>query len=351
MLFTNEFYFQAKNSLADESFRTTIIVMIFIMVTLTYAVTPLTILYIYPIFVRLVTDIEDNPGKLQYYKLIRRIPVTFTSLAVCLSFLAIHLFSIRRFIQYGDDVLGSENYTNKMPIVHAILSLVMITIGVLLSVIILAIRITKSKGSTESKRNDNRQWTLMLPAVVMSINIIYIGCYFLPYMLLAFITNPFLTFFIYLMLVLFICCVYVICLGACYLYEFFKEKKYENLESDKNYENLKSGRVVIKFLYTLVYSCMAWAIAFSVITFLFIITFIITLGRLADFEELNNLAPSLVIAAVGYFLLKPPYKYLTKETEGENCKFNNENEQLREGDTEQNPITTEYSIPHENEIV
>ena len=267
-----------------------------------------------------------------------------------MSFLVIHLFSVRRFIQYRDEVLGSEKYTNKMPIIHAILSAGMITIGIILSVIILAIRITKSKGSTESNRNDDRKWTLMVPAVVISINIIYIGCYFLPYMLLAFITNPFLTFFIYLMLVLFFCCVYLICLGACYPYEFFKEKKYENLESDKKYENLKSGRVIIKFLYTLLYSCMAWAIAFSVITFLFIITFIITLGRLADFEELNNLTPSLVIAAIGYFLLKPPYKYLTKENEDENSKSNNTSEQQGEGTTEQNPMITENSTPNENQI-
>lgn len=325
--------------------------MMFIMVTLTYAVTPLTILYIYPIVVRLVTSIEDNPGKIHYYKLIRRIPVTFTSVGICMSFLAIHLFSVGRFIQYGDEVLGSQKYTNKMPIIHAILSAGMIAIGIILSVVILAIRITKSKGSTESQRNDDRQWTLMLPAVVISINIIYIGCYFLPYMLLAFITNPFLTFFIYLMLALFFCCIYLICLGACYLYEFFKEKKYENLESDKKYENLKSGRVIIKFLYTLLYSCMAWAIAFSVITFLFIITFIITLGRLADFEELNNLAPSLVIAAIGYFLLKPPYRYLTKENEDENSKSNNTSEQQGEGTTEQNLTTSENnSTPNENQI-
>ena len=71
--FANGFYFQAKGDLAGESFRTTIIniVMMLIMVTLTYAVTPLTILYIYPIVVRLVTSIEDNPGKIHYYKLIR----------------------------------------------------------------------------------------------------------------------------------------------------------------------------------------------------------------------------------------------------------------------------------------
>ena len=57
-----------------------------------------------------------------------------------------------------------------------------------------------------------------------------------------------------------------------------------------------------------------------------------------------------MIAAIGYFLLKPPYKYLTKENEDENSKSNNTSEQQGEGTTEQNPIITENSTPNENQI-
>ena len=58
---------------------------------------------------------------------------------------------------------------------------------------------------------------------------------------------------------------------------------------------------------------MEWATAFSFIILIFIITFIATLGRFEDFEELNSLAPSLLIAAFGLVLFKPAYNYVTNK--------------------------------------
>ena len=44
--------------------------------------------------------------------------------------------------------------------------------------------------------------------------------------------------------------------------------------------------------------------------FIFIITSIVTVGRFEDFEELNSLVPSVLIAVFGLVLLKPTYHYI-----------------------------------------
>ena len=128
-------------------------------------------------------------------------------------------------------------------------------------------------------------------------NFIYIGCYFMPYMLLAFIHDPLLTTFTYLTLVLFTVCIYLICLGVCNLYNYkFKHK------------TLYSNNRGAEFPDYLLYSCMVWAMAFSLSMFLFVVTLILTLGAFDDFQDLKYLIPSLPLAVISLFLIRPLYK-------------------------------------------
>ena len=90
---------------------------------------------------------------------------------------------------------------------------------------------------------------------------------------------------------------------------------------------------------------MGWATAFSFIILIFIITFIATLGRLGDFEELNSLVPTLLIAVLGLILLKPAYKYTMnkiKDTgkDGEPAA----QEETNNGDDEQNLLISNDQI-------
>ena len=229
-------------------------------------------------------------------KVMHRNPLIFASIGISIGFLIIHIFSIIDYTLYGKEVLSTESYHNKLPIMHGIFSLLAIAVGFILTQKIL------SDNSTVRKEYHEEQRQLRIPVAVITVNIIYIGCYFLPYMLLAFIHNPILTVFTYFMVVLFIFCVYIICLGVFNLHKFYKRKR-------GNYEDsIKCA----KFLTYLLYSCMAWAMATSIIIFLVVITYIIALGGFDDFEELKILVPSLLIGVIGLFLLRPALIFISK---------------------------------------
>ena len=194
-------------------------------------------------------------------------------------------------------MLSLKSYHNKLPIVHGVFSLLAIIIGFTLTQKFL------SDNSKVREKNYKDQKELRLPVAVISVNIIYIGCYFLPYMVLAFIHNPLLTAFTYFMVVLFIVCVYLVCLGIFNLHKFYKHKL-------GNYEGYVK---CAKFFDYVLYSCMTWAVTTSIIIFLVVITYIITLGGFDDFEELKSLVPSLLIGVIGFFLLKPAFKFISEK--------------------------------------
>ena len=285
----------------------------FLPLTLVFAVSPLTVLHIYPIALRLkkvntftvspedytdstVTAIEpkmDNYDK----RVIHRNPLIFASIGISIGFLIVHIFSIINSILYCNEVLSNESYHNKLPIVLAVLSLLAVAIGFILTQKIL------SDNSKVRRNHYEVQKELRLPIAVISVNIIYIGCYFLPYMLLAFMHDPLVTAFTYFMMALFIVCVYLICQGVFNLHKFYKHKC----------SNYKDHIKWAKFFNYLMYSFMTWAVATSIILLLLVITYIITLGGFDDFEELRSLAPSLLIGVIGLFLLKPAFTFVSEK--------------------------------------
>ena len=198
-----------------------------------------------------------------------------TGVITCIGFAVIHIFSIISLHQYADEVLISRNIHIMAPLPNDVFSVSMLIAGMSFSVIISAKRFSKSKN------NDDKQRQEMISAAIIIVNIIYVECAFLPFMLIAFIHSPLITVFTCTMGVLFIVCFYLICLGMWRLYKLIKNKKYR-----------KSNKVE-KFLDTLLYCCMGWGIALSVIILIFAIIYVITLGRFDDFEELKSLAPSL----------------------------------------------------------
>ena len=297
--------------------------MILIAITLMLAIGPFTVLHIYPIIVRLNQIIKKkakdstNQHRQKYYKkLIHWPPLICTGVVTCASFLVIHILSIVNFIEYNEEVLRNERYNRIMGVMYAILSLLAIIIGIVFSA-------TVSLRKISNLKNDDNK-ALLVTAVVISANLIYVGCYFLPYMAWSFIHSPLLTIFTYLMGWMLIVCIYLICLGVWRLYKFFFIK---NKERNK----------VTKLLYTLLYCCMGWAIAFSFIIFLFVNTYVITLEEFDDFEELKSIAPSLLIAVFGLFLVKPAYQYIKSKEDD-----NNKDEDLaKQGSNIQRQFTTE----------
>ena len=299
-----------------------------------FAITPLTVVHIYPFARRLkkvnvinvtqedyidstviVTEIKEKNIKKE---LIQKNTLVFTSIGISIVFFIIHVISIAKFIQYGDKVLNRKAYHNIIPIVHGVLSLSAILTGLVLSQIMLYCnysKITKDGNGdidvSHLQRKDDYK-ALRFPIAVISLNIIYVGCYFLPYMLLAFIHNPLLTAFTYLMDALLILFIYLVCLGFWHLYNFKKHKTYD--------KDIKCA----KFLSHLLYFGMTWTAAFAIIMFLFAITYIISLGSFNDFEELKSLAPSLMLAVVGAVLLKPVCGAMLEKFKGDSTKHKEE---------------------------
>ena len=60
---------------------------------------------------------------------------------------------------------------------------------------------------------------------------------------------------------------------------------------------------------------MVCAIAFSLLVFLFVVTFIIMLGAFDDFKDLKLLIPSLPLAVLSLFLMKPLYRFTSSKNE------------------------------------
>ena len=323
-----------------------------------FGVSPLTILHIYPLVLRQINIKRKKVSKpyysgtvvgvfsvdcekeSHYKKPVHTKPLILTSVLIFIGFLVVHVFSIMSFIQYGQEIMSNKYYHSIIPIIHAVLSLLAIAVGFVLTAIFFKIRISKSKlqqdpqqqewlemewqdrchrrfqqqdqqqhqqGQQQQQQEQQQQQQqqklqqqkvlqqLLIPAAVISMNFIYIGCYFMPYMLLAFIHDPLLTTLTYLTLALFIVCIYLICLGVCNLYKLKHKTLYSNIKREK-------------FPDYILYSCMVWAMAFSLSMFLFVVTYILTLGSFDDFRDIKYLMPSLPLAVVSLFLIKPLYK-------------------------------------------
>ena len=125
---------------------------LFLKITLTLAISPLTILYIYPIVIRIIAKKKVNVNQTNksdkeydYKNLIHCIPLTVTGVITCIGFAVIHIFSIISLHQYADEVLISKNFHIMAPLPNDMLSMSMLIAGISFSVIISAKRSSKSK--------------------------------------------------------------------------------------------------------------------------------------------------------------------------------------------------------------
>ena len=355
---------------------------------LMFGVSPLTVLHIYPLVLgrinikrkkvskpyysgTVVGIFSVNHNKNSHYKKpVHTKPLILTSVLIFIGFFVVHVFSIISFIQYGQEVLSSKDYHSIIPITHAVLSLLAIVVGFVLTVIFFTIRISKSKQHQDPQHQQQREqcqatleWKerrqlrrqvqqpqqqdqqqqqqeqqqqkvlqqLLIPAAVISMNFIYIGCYFMPYMLLAFIHDPLLTTLTYLTLALFIVCIYLICLGVWNLYKLKHKIKHDNNKREK-------------FSDYILYSCMVWAMAFSLSMFLFVVTYILTLGSFDDFRDIKYLMPSLPLAVVSLFLIKPLYKLKKQDPDSNRKAEEGDMQRMEDTEPDDNQIcTTEFN--------
>ena len=108
------------------------ILMIIVPLTLIAASSPFTALYVFPIALRCLRNVNGNT-----------IPLILTGITIFIGLLVLHIFSLVTLLEYGNEVLSS-NYVY-LPIAHAILSILAVIIGFSLLVIFLYIKVLKRR--------------------------------------------------------------------------------------------------------------------------------------------------------------------------------------------------------------
>ena len=322
--FINRYYFKIKGKGSDNYetivsiMRVTVVFPLTLLIVFTHLVT----IYIYPKLNILIkkhledknvneNDVEDS--KHLGLKIASIRALALTCFLLNLAFVVFHIISVTEYIQYGNEVLFNHNSVTAsndhqaIPMYHAVLSLIPIAIALLYATFAFLLKNRHNQNADINSIHSingigdiaGRCIENPMPAAeLLAANIIYIGSYFMPYMLLAFIHDPLQTSFIYLVVTAFIVCGYLTGLTLC------------GFASDK-----------IKLLYL----ALSLATAASVVYFLVIIIYILTLGNFHDFEAIQNLLLPLVIGFLSLFIFKPVYKQL--KARAQHTKDSNNNEE------------------------
>ena len=209
----------------------------------------------------------------------------YSCLFITFLLLTLHIASSVAFVKYGKEILHDDDLY--LPYLHVACSWVAI-IGLCTTCIVIAIYYYMKK------KEDNNMVKVInhLTASVISLNVIYIICYFFPFMLLAFIRDPLITTLTYCMIVLFI----VIPMWLIILY--FKDIE-NHLELTRLY----------RYLFML--SSMISTISISVIFLIFVLS-ATALGSFNDFESLQTLLLSLLVGLLSFTIAKPVYQKACK---------------------------------------
>lgn len=266
----------------------------------------------------------------QHVKNSHLLSVFATSVTITIALFVCHIISGVTYIQYGNEVLynrdldhsdySSNSDDQALPIFHMAFSLFTITIALLMIIFGYVIF-----NSDTASRKEGQNFKLHKSvAVGLSINIIYLGSYFTPYMLLAFIHNPVQTSFVYLFGAILVVCVYLLFLGlsiccgdaACW-----------DLEMNKSDEERKE-------LDCFGFCCClaSWTAVMSVIYIAIVVIFIFTFGSFNNFQELQNLVFPLVIGLLTIIFLKPAFKHIKLFHKDENDNVDNQKGSYNVGD-------------------
>ena len=225
-------------------------------------------------------------------------------LSICLNFVLsiFHIISAVEIIKYGNDVLQSDQGFSSGKN-HAIAPIVTVTI----SIIIIVVTYISAVGISVyifCKRDPNSIKTTVtsLAAISIIVNITHLLCYFMPYMLLAFIYNPLQTFVTYLALGLYVLCGYLLFWMSKRIFTYYRDPDKDNFF--KEYTRVPNKSRCIYLAYFL----MSLGILSVTVYFSTVIIYVLTLGSFDDFEVIQNLLPPLLIGILTYFVVKPTYK-------------------------------------------
>ena len=231
----------------------------------------------------------------------------------------ITFISFLHFIQYSNEILDEADINHRLPITRFIaFSIYFFVVG---CIIIIAIGISIHKWSINTST-----------AISIAISFTHIGCYFMPYMLLAFIHNPLQTTFVYTMELIYLPCTYAVCMFIWFAYVLCCAAYHYGFAS-----------YFTKFHYKLL-ACVlgSWSFSLSSTLFISMLNYaVLKMGSFNDFQGVHNLLLPLMIGIFTLFVLKPAYSYVTAKLNDDKSEEKYKTESVH-GEDLLNAVNTKY---------
>ena len=202
----------------------------------------------------------------------------------------LHLASGIQFVKYDKEILHDDDL--HLPYLHVACSWVAI-IGLFTTCIVTAIYFCKTKKEDTNTANVANHLT----ASVVSLNVIYLACYFSPFMLLAFIRDPLITTLTYCTIVLFI---------VILIWSNIMLLKYLTIR------NVLESTWVDKAILILTGIGLFISVIGSFAILVIFVSSATTLGSFNDFQSLQTLFLSLLVGLVSFSIAKPIYEWACK---------------------------------------
>ena len=187
--------------------------------------------------------------------------------------------SISRFHDYGKEVFChgggcGDDAKNVDHLVYLVMNYVSSCFSILTTIAVITLWPVILLCTNQFSR---KQFVIVITASLISANIMFVGIYFLPYMLLAFINDPLQTASVYVMVVLLAICGYLTCFSLVTI--------------------VKCVGIPIPFILLAIVLCTGYFVA--------ILIYMLTLGSYRDFQSLRNLLLPLIIIMFTYLVFKP----------------------------------------------
>ena len=243
---------------------------------------------------------------IQKWKSLHLICLLIISLIINVLLVILHIASTVEFINYGNEVLldnGHISSDHYRPYSHTILSSIVIFIMFTTAVLFLAL-----------KRKINS-----FISTSISVNLIFILCYFFPTVLLAFIHDPLQIAYTCFMVIIFVFFIYALvwALGLVILARVVAKQT--------NHVTLFPVKTLIHFIILL-------TVAFSIYLFFAMIGSIVALGDFSEFKDLHSILLSLLVALLTVSILKPArnyaYRYATENTKLDDVDMEDDKERI-----------------------
>ena len=307
--FINDNYFQVEDP-NDETYLTIadlIFLMMqfpFIMPFISYA----TILYMHPKICHYFEQYEVYMHRFPYTIQAVANKIFFGSLVLITAAIGVilmisHFNSIVHFISYCDKVLPDE--AKYLPYIFAVFSVVTVITSI---VVVTGIWLHKLRKIKRFKSEVNRRSVLF--GMIISLEIMHILCYFSPFMVLAFLHDPLVTFSTYFMIIMGILSFLI----TIYLPPFYLHKL--GIKARQQGKIIKKPMALFLVIVTLMTVIVS---GYAVILLIIFSASVLTIGNFGSSPTLQSMLLSLLIGLISFWILKPLYKKVQREG-----LFNNE---------------------------